>query len=400
MMISFQEAFDLVLANTADFGSVTVPLDKADGRVLAETIYADRDFPPFDRATKDGIALNYQAIENGKSRFKITGIAAAGSPQMTLQDLDSCIEVMTGAMLPINCDTVVMYEHIDIKDGVATLEKPVKSGQNIHGKGSDEPIGSEILKAGTSITAAEIGVLASVGKAFVKVKKNPTICIVSTGDELVDVDEVPKPHQIRKSNSHTLRAALLNQGLISTAMHIADDKESTIKGISSALKEYDAILLSGGVSKGKYDYLPEVFETLGIEKVFHKVRQRPGKPFWFGRHQATKTTVFAFPGNPGSTFANYHYYFLPWLQKSLGTSSKEITVTLGESFDNSTDLTRFIRAKLQIEEGRLMANLVYGNGSGDLTSLTKANGFVRLQPQKKYTKGENVPFRATRRILV
>ncbi|WP_350285878.1 molybdopterin molybdotransferase MoeA [uncultured Croceitalea sp.] len=398
-MISFEQAYDLVLDNLGDFGEVVVPLAKTNGRVLAEPIYADRDFPPFDRATKDGIAIAYGAVQRGKLELKIEGVAAAGSPEKVLVNPDTCIEIMTGAMLPKNTDTVVMYEHLTLKDGFATLEKPVKKGQNIHGRGSDEPEGTMVLQAGIRITAAEIGVLASVGKAMVKVKRNPSLCIVSTGDELVAVDAVPLPHQIRKSNSHTLRAALQDQGLSSTTVHIADDKEATESAIREVLQQYDIVLLSGGVSKGKYDYLPEVFETLGIEKVFHKVRQRPGKPFWFGKHEKSKTTVFAFPGNPGSTFANYHVYFLPWLFHSFGLISNNINVELNESIENTTDLTRFMRVNVAIFKGRLVAHLIEGNGSGDLTSLSKANGFIRLKPNQNYDKGAEVPFIATRKIL-
>ena len=241
--------------------------------------------------------------------------------------------------------------------------------------------------------------LASVGKSRIKVKKNPSICLVATGDELVAIDQIPKPYQIRKSNSHTLRAALLDRGLGSISIHIADDRKATQNAISDAMKTHDVLLLSGGVSKGKYDYLPEVFNSLGVQQLFHKVRQRPGKPFWFGKHETTNTTLFAFPGNPASTFANYHAYFLPWLNKSLGVPNTEIQVTLDEAFENQTDLTRFIRVKTTIEQGRFLAKFVHGNGSGDLTSLAKADGFVRLAPHQNYNIGQAVPFVATRKII-
>ncbi|MDT0539702.1 molybdopterin molybdotransferase MoeA [Croceitalea sp. P059] len=399
-MIAFEKALELVLNNSASFGEVTLPLDKAVGRILAEDVFADRDFPPFNRATKDGIAIHYESVSNAFSKFKIQDTAAAGSPQLQLFNTSDCIEVMTGAMVPINCDTVIMYEYLVIESGFATLLKPVKKGQNIHVKGSDEPKGVKVLERGIQISASEIGVLASVGKAVLKVKKNPRISIVSTGDELVNVHEFPKAHQIRKSNSHTLKAALIDKGIASEMVHIPDEKVKTKEVISKLLLTSDVILLSGGVSKGKYDYLPEVFEELNITKVFHKVKQRPGKPFWFGSHEESKTTVFGFPGNPVSTFANFNIYFLPWLDKSLmGVVKKEITVILEEEFENTTDLTRFIRAKLVLKNGKTRAQLIEGNGSGDLTSLTKSDGFLKVPPNKKCIKGAKVSFLPTRRIL-
>jgi len=399
-MISHHNALEQVLANSQDFGASIVPLLEANNQVLAESVYADRDFPPFDRVTKDGIAISFEAYHNGNLKFRIEDIAAAGTPQKSLNDEQACIEVMTGAMLPLGTDTVIMYEHLKIHDGHATILKEINRGQNIHEKGSDEPEGSLVLQTGTNITGAEIGVLASVGKAMVTVKRKPTVCVVSTGDELVDVAANPAPYQIRKSNSMTLQCILSDQGLVSKAIHIPDDKADTKKQLELLLQKYDVVLLSGGVSKGKYDYLPETLDILGVEKVFHRIKQRPGKPFWFGKHQAYKTTVFAFPGNPASTFANYHIYFLPWLHKSLGLSeAMYTTVILQEAFNNATALTRFVRAKVIARTGNLDVQLIMGNGSGDLTSLTRANGFVRFEPNTTYKKGDMVPFLSTRSIL-
>ncbi|UOY06628.1 molybdopterin molybdotransferase MoeA [Muricauda sp. SCSIO 64092] len=397
-MISFEEAYQIVLSKTHDFGNVTVPLAKADGRILAENVFADRDFPPFDRATKDGIAIRFDQ-EMPLDTFAIEGVAAAGSPQKELQSASGCYEIMTGAVLPKNTDTVVMYEHLDIRDGSAKIVKPVTKGQNIHYRGSDEAQGAVVLSEGTLVTAAEIGVLASIGKAELLVKKNPRITLFSTGDELVPVNQVPKPHQIRQSNSHTLRAALFENGIASEIIHIKDDRAKIEKALLSALENSEVLLVSGGVSKGKYDYLPEVLEGIGVQKRFHRVLQRPGKPFWFGEHTDSNTTIFGFPGNPTSTFANFHIYFKPWLNKCLGQANAEIQVFLEESFENTTDLMRFIRAKAYIKEGKMRGNLIDGNGSGDLTSLTKANGFIKVKPGQTIENNEKVGFIPTRKII-
>ncbi len=389
-MIAFELAKNRVLNHAKDFGQVSVPLEKALDRVLAEPIAADRDFPPFDRATKDGIAMAYDAFAGGCLCFDITAIAAAGSPQQTLESRNQCIEVMTGAMLPLGTDTVVMYEHLEIKDGKAMLLKSITKGQNIHYQGTDETKGSVLLQAGVRIGPAEIGILAAVGKTSVLIKKNPSICVVSTGDELVALAQTPKPYEIRKSNVHSLQAALVKMGLKSEAVHVKDDKLETEKALAQIIDTHDVVLLSGGVSKGKYDYLPSVFEALSVEKVFHKVRQRPGKPFWFGVHKDAGTTIFAFPGNPVSTFANFHIYFVPWLNTSLGVHTPEINVILEEAFGNTTDLTRFLSAKVTNVQGKLIAKPIHANGSGDLISLSLINGFLQVPPKVSYKKGEQV----------
>lgn len=396
-MIPFKQAHTIVLENTIEFGTESVSLANAVGRILAEPIYADRDFPPFDRVTKDGIAINFTSHKKGNHSFAIQEIAAAGAVQKTLVNPNHCIEVMTGAMLPKGTDTVVMYEHLQLERGVAKISVAPKNGQNIHKKGSDEPKGSLLLEAGLPIGTAEIGVLATVGKTELLIKKLPKVGIISTGNELVNVEELPAPHQIRKSNSWALQAALNDIGVRSELLHFQDSKEELVEGLKAALVNFDVLLLSGGVSKGKFDYLPEVLTELGVEKLFHKVKQRPGKPFWFGKND--DCTLFAFPGNPASTFANYHIYFLPWFAKSLGFTKSKNYVVLNQAFENDLDLNRFVLAKTKLLEGTIKANLVQDNGSGDLTSLARADGLISLEPNTKYKIGELVPFYPTKRVL-
>lgn len=396
-MISYQEAYAQVLAHPLAMGEECVSLLDSVGRMLAEDVFADRDFPPFNRATKDGIALNFESYASGQRTFAIQGVAPAGMPQQTLVQDQHCIEVMTGAVVPLGTDTVVMYEHLEIKEGVATIVQEVKKGQNIHYKGSDELAGTKLLSTGTPISAVEIGILASVGKAKVQVFALPRVCAVATGDELVDIDEVPLPHQIRRSNSITLQAALSAYGIRAKAMHLLDDKKSIAQGLERALAENDVLLLSGGVSKGKYDYIPEVMEHLGVEKIFHRVAQRPGKPFWFGVHKATDTIIFSFPGNPVSTFANFHLYFKPWLHTSWKLPVPEKTIKLKGTLEILPPLTRFMQVTEEWSGGTLYAKLVVENGSGDLTSLAKADGFIRLEPRDfPYEYGEEVPYVPTR----
>ena len=396
-MITFKEAFQKVLDYPLDLGIEVVSLMDSLNRILAEDIYADRDFPPFDRATKDGIAVQFSDLVNTEHNFFIEGEAPAGVEQQVLSSKRHCLEVMTGAVVPENCDTVIMYEHISIENGIATLNKEVTKGQNIHYQGSDENLGALLLSKGTKITPAEIGVMATVGKAMVKVKSNPKVCTIATGNELVEVNTLPQPHQIRKSNMLTIEAALFNASIKASTLHLLDDKDVIKHELEIALKENDVLLLSGGVSKGKFDFIPEVMESLGVEKVFHRVAQRPGKPFWFGIHPKLKTVIFSFPGNPVSTFANYHLYFLPWLHTSWGILIDKSYIKLFVAFTITQPLTRFIQVSTIVKDGIIWAVPVNENGSGDLTSLTKADGFICLEPREDiYEVGESVPFIKTR----
>ena len=405
-MISAHEALKTVLNSVQDFGIEEIPFLKSGGSILKEEIFADRDFPPFNRVSMDGIVIDYTSFKNGQRAFKIEGIQAAGSEQITLLDTKNCIEVMTGAVLPNNANTVIRYEDVTIENGIATITiDTINKGQNIHTKGKDGKSGALLIQKNTIISAAEIGVLATVGKSVVKVAKQPKVMIVSTGDELVGVAETPLAHQIRRSNVFTLVSLLERLHIPSETAHITDDKSILKSKIATYLKEYDVLLFSGAVSKGKYDFLPEVFEELGVEKRFHKVAQRPGKPFWFGYSVASnmsihgeninrgkKTIVFGFPGNPISTFVNCLAYFYPWYYKAVGLEVKEETAILADDINFKPNLAYFLQVKLVSEKGQLMAYPIKGNGSGDLASLVKTDAFIQLPSDEiEFKKGEFFP---------
>ena len=405
-MISAKEALKTVLNSAQDFGVEEIPFLKSVGSILKEEIFADRDFPPFNRVSMDGIVIDYTSFKNGQRAFKIEGIQAAGSEQITLLNVENCIEVMTGAVLPNNANTVIRYEDVKIDNGFATITiDTINKGQNIHTRGRDSKSGALLIQKNTIISAAEIGVLATVGNSVVKVVKQPKVMIVSTGDELVGVAETPLAHQIRRSNVFTLVSLLKRLHIPSETDHITDDKPILKSKIATYLKEYDVLLFSGAVSKGKYDFLPEVFEELGLEKRFHKVAQRPGKPFWFGYSAASiisnkggnvnrdkKTIVFGFPGNPISTFVNCLAYFYPWYYKALGIEVKEETAILAEDINFKPNLAYFLQVKLENKKGQLMAYPIKGNGSGDLASLVKTDAFIQLPTDKiEFKKGEVFP---------
>ncbi len=391
-MITTKKALEIILNQTEDLGIEEIDFKKSLGRILKEDIAADRDFPPFDRASMDGIAINYSAFEKGIRAFKIEGIQAAGSPQLTLKDSKNCIEVMTGAMAPKNSDTVIPYEQVEIKNGIAIVSiDEFKAYKNVHKKGLDRKQNDILIKKNIVISAAEIGVLATVGKTEVKVAKRPKIMVISTGDELVEVNQKPAVFQIRRSNVHTLISVLERLKIKADTIHITDNKPLLKQRIAKILSDYDVLLFSGAVSKGKFDFLPEVLDELGVEKLFHKVKQRPGKPFWFGKKE--NKTIFAFPGNPVSTFVSCLRYFYPWYQKSIGINY-EITdfAVLAEDFTFKSDLTYFLQVKLENINGTLFANPIAGHGSGDLANLVDNDAFIELaQGKNLFKKGEVFP---------
>ncbi len=391
-LTNVKEALETILKNSENFGIEEIDFINSVGRVLKEDIVADRDFPPFNRVSMDGIAFSSEAFNKGQRVFKIEGIQAAGSPQLTLQNKGNCIEAMTGAMLPNNTDVVIQYELLAIKDGTATVNlDTVKSFQNIHKKGLDRNKNDILIPKNTLISAAEIGVFATVGKSKVKVAKQPKVIIVSTGNELVEVSETPAEHQIRRSNVYTLVSLLENLKINAATAHILDDKKTLENKINSFLNEYDVLLFSGAVSKGKFDFIPEVLNNLGVEKLFHRVKQKPGKPFWFGK-KGTKT-VFAFPGNPVSTFVSCLKYFYPWFYKSVGLNFKNNQeAILTDDFSFKSELTYFLQVKLHQEHGKLFATPIVGKGSGDLANLVDSDAFLELpDDSSNFTKGQAFP---------
>lgn len=390
-MITVAQALQTVLNSCHNFGIEEIPFLKSMGRILKEEIVADRDFPPFNRVSMDGISIDYQQFKNGRRVFKIEGIQAAGSRQITLKDPKNCIEVMTGAILPNHTNTVIRYEDVTLEDGIATVNIDlIKEGQNSHNKGKDRKVNDLLITQNTKISAAEMGVLATVGKSVVKVAKQPKVMIVSTGDELVGVDQIPLEYQIRRSNVFTLVSLLERLNIPSETSHISDDKLIIKSKIESYLLEYDVVLFSGAVSKGKYDFLPEIFEELKVYKKFHKVMQRPGKPFYFGKTDTC--TVFGFPGNPISTFVNCLAYFYPWYHRSVGLEILEEMAILGEDVSFVPNLDYFLQVALENKSGNLVAFPVSANGSGDLASLANTDAFIQLpKDTTEFKKGEVYP---------
>lgn len=393
-MISVEQALQILKKHTVDFGMETILLQDSMNRVLKEALYTDRPLPPYDRVTMDGIAIQYDHYQTGQRSFPIAGIAAAGMPQKHLEDPTKCLEVMTGSIMPTGLDTVIQYEHIEIKENVAhLLDKPVRAQQNIHYKGEDRPQGALVAAINQKISAAEIGLAASVGKAKIRVAKLPKVMVISTGDELVEIDQQPLAHQIRRSNVYRIQATLKAYGIQADTCHLLDDKQQIVARLSELVETYDVIMLSGGVSKGKFDFLPEALQEVGVTQLFHRIKQKPGKPLWFGQ-VANGCTVFGFPGNPISSFLCFHRYFKVWLDLSLyGKTETPPYAMLTEDVTFKRDLTFFLEVSLSYSaDAKILAQPKKGNGSGDLANLVEAGAFIELPRGKNlFRAGEIYP---------
>jgi len=379
-MITVTEAYQLVLANKMRLKSTEVPLTEALGRVLDENIQADRPFPPFNRVTMDGIAISFNTFSTGTRDFPIEKVQAAGDEPYWLLNEGYCVEVMTGAILPEQTDVVIRVEDITISEGMAKVNiHQVERFQNIHLCGSDKPAGTVLLKKGVLLGPVELSVAASVGKSTLKVLQYPKTVIVSTGDELVPVSEIPASHQIRISNSYAIFSFLKKWGIPAEMIHLPDNEEHVQHKIKELLDQFELIILSGGVSAGKFDYIPKALKEAGIQSFFHKVSQRPGKPFFFGFNENTR--VFALPGNPVSTLLCVVRYLIPWLKESLGLEHAiQPKVKLLKSIVFNAPLTFFVPVKLTAnpEIPILEAYPLPGNGSGDFANLLDADGFIEL----------------------
>ncbi len=390
-MITVAEASEILSLHSRDFGIEEVDLTQSTGHILREEIYADRDMPPFDRVSMDGIAIRYEEFEKGTREFFISGMAAAGSPQKTLLDPAHCFEIMTGSITPLDADTIIPYEWITIEDGTATIvNENVKSGQNIHAKGIDRKKDDLLIPAGRLITPSEIGVMASVGKAKVTVSRLPKVMIISTGNELIPIDENPLPHQVRMSNVHQLQSCFQQWHIDAERSHLQDDFDAITSVLESYISAFDIIIISGGISEGKYDFIPTALESLGVQKHFYKVKQRPGKPFWFGSHPSG-CTVFALPGNPVSSFLCFIRYIRPWLNLCLQkTSSPPQFAKLSEDVSFTPNLAYFMTVRLQQNDScEVIAIPSPGHGSGDYANLVGADAFIELPADSEsFKKGE------------
>jgi len=336
--------------------------------------------------------VDSEALRRGVKRFRIQGVQAAGAAPLKLNSADDAIEVMTGAMLPLGCDNVIPVEQLGIEDGFAALTANVATApyHNVHRRGSDSRQGKLLLESGTLLRAPEIAVAASAGMARVRVSSQPAIMVISTGDELVEPGDPIAEFQVRRSNAYAVAATLRNRGFGRVGDdHVVDDEKQLRNRLALHLTTHEVLVLSGGVSMGKFDLVPKVLMHLGVQEVFHTIAQRPGKPMWFGVGPHGQA-VFGLPGNPVSTLVCLIRYVIPAIAEAMGTkrvAPERLALAAPVTFKPA--LAYFLPVIIEHDDwGRPWANPKAPNGSGDFLSLAGTDGFVELPPgPNTYPKG-------------
>jgi molybdopterin molybdotransferase len=420
-VVDFAEAMEVVLRHSAKVGlpeRERVELLACAGRVLAEDVAADRDQPPFDRATRDGFAVRAEEWSGGV-RLRVVGQVRAGEVWGSEIAAGCAVEIMTGAAVPRGADSVAMVEHVESAGGEvwAAVGRKLQVGENVVPRGSEARRGEAVLTRGTQIGAAEIALAAGCGCVDLAVYWRPTVAIVATGDELVELDETPEAQQIRNSNSYALAAMVEAAGGDGRRLAIARDTLQDVRTRIDEGRKSELLILSGGVSAGKYDLVEEVLAEFGAEFFFTGVRMQPGKPVVFGRlpkslKKQKRTTeslsiaqnddrnlddrnldderdregggwtyFFGLPGNPVSTQVTFHCFAEPMLRAMCGAGvggPRFVQATLAEEVRGKAGLTRILPARLKFDFVRPEVRLVGWQGSGDLAANARANCYAVL----------------------
>jgi molybdopterin molybdotransferase len=421
-MQSITEALSKVLATTGRMTPVRVPLADALGLVLADDVASDIDSPPHDKATVDGYAVVAADLADGIAELSILEEVTAGAVPTLAVSPGHCTRIMTGAPVPAGADTVVMVERSELLPGGGRVRiaERVKPRQNIMTRGESLRCGEVVLESGHEVRAAEIGLLAEVGRCDVSVFPQPCVALLSTGNELVEADERPGTGQIRNSNGPMLAAAVRRAGAVPVVLGIARDEPSELRAKIEQGLAADVLVLSGGVSAGVLDLVPSVLKELGVEQVFHKVRLKPGKPLWFGvaRFESPRSQVpgpksrnsfdlglgtwdqgpclvFGVPGNPVSSLVCFELFVRPAIAQLSGRDAdvglRQLPARLAAEFVHRGDRPTYFPAVVRRESESLSAEPVRWRGSGDLRGITVANALAIFPAgDRSWQAGEQV----------
>ena len=365
----------------------TVALADAAGRVLAEEITADRDYPPFPRSARDGFAVQAADLPGA---LRVIGEVRAGDAFIGRVNAGEAVEIMTGAGVPEGADAVVMVEHTQRKGDRVKIERGIQSGENFNPRGIEAHGGDVVLSAGVRIGFAEVALLATVGRTGVLVYRRPRVAIVSTGDEIVEAGETPGAHQIRNSNAASLAVQVCRAGGRPEILGVArDNYESTRAQVRQGL-EADLLLLSGGVSAGKYDLVEKVLAEFGAEFFFDRVLIQPGQPLVFGKAQ--DKFFFGLPGNPGSTMITFETIARAGLERMQGLQEPALPLLrarLARPFRQKPGLTRFLPARLSADGATIEPGI--SHGSGDVAALARCNAFLVTEPDRaEWAAGDDI----------
>ena len=406
-MINYTQAREMVLSHARSFGREEVPLDQAFGRVLSETVLADRDYPPFPRATMDGYALRYADLELGIRRFRVAGIIYAGGVCEVSIGPGECYKIMTGGAVPPSANIVVRRENVQEEKSFMELlpapADPLPAGvlpappdpsfpwrplQNIARQGEDLAAGEPAIDAACTCEPAVIGLLATLGRRTVTVERLPRVSILTTGDEVVPLGAPVGPVQIRNSNRWLLEASLRKAGVAPEICAHCPDDPGQLRAALRSLLDHDLLILCGGVSAGDADHVPGALEAVGVRRLFHKIAIRPGKPTWCGL-TPSGGMVFALPGNPFSTFVNMTLLIQPFLQACFGLRPVEpLGLPLSVERKKRSPLDEFFPVSLHGSPAQAVP--VSMNGSGDIRLGRQANALA-LHPAESRALSVGAP---------
>lgn len=394
-MLSYEQARNKVIEEVGKRkgprATAVVSVWDALGLVLAQKVKTDREYPPFDRSTRDGYAVRSKEAVAG-AQLKCVGEIKAGDTVRESLAAGTCLQIMTGAAVPAGADAVVMIEQTSREGDLVRFERAAQGGQNIVPRGSEASAGQTILTPGMRLGYAELALAAQVGAMQLECARRPRVAILSTGDEVVLIDETPGPFQIRNSNSVSLAAQVRIAGGEPVVLGNAADRiEDLGEKIERGLKE-DVLVLSGGVSMGKYDLVESALKAIGAEFFFDAVAIRPGKPAVFGVCQGKP--VFGLPGNPVSTMVTFELFVAPAIDLLSGAEARALPLVearLAEAMKEKPGLTHFLPARVEWRGGAPEVKALKWQGSGDIAALAKANCFVVIPADReKVEAGENV----------
>jgi molybdopterin molybdotransferase len=349
-------------------------------RILREDIVSDADSPRFDKATRDGFAVRFEDVAEVPAVLTIIGEARAGAGADITVKLGQCCEIMTGAPLPPGANAVVMIENTERMSPTSVrILKIARENEGLLRRGAEAKQGEKILQTGREIGLADLGLLAGTGKSNVMVSKKPRIAILATGDELVEVNEQPQAGQIRNSNTYTICAQVKQAGAEPVMLGIGRDNLEDLRGKIERGLQHDMLLVSGGVSLGKYDLVENVFAEFGVEVLFDKIAMRPGKPTVFGHRE--NTYVFGLPGNPISTMVAFHVFVRPlirFLLKASNTAPKIFEAKVETSAKCDPERAALVPALVRFESGQYWIKTAPWKGSSDLVGLARANALIMI----------------------
>jgi molybdopterin molybdotransferase len=401
-MLSFEQARHVVEEHASRVRPPRkegLSLVESAGRVLAEPVVADRNFPPFPRATRDGYAVRAADLSSLPARLAIVGEIKAGADVTIQVGSGQAAAIMTGAPVPAGADSVVMVEYASLQGDRVEIRRAIAVGENIVPQGAEAKLGERLLSPGVRLDAAAIALASSVGKSHPLVYVKPRVAVLATGDELVDVDVPPAPHQIRNSNSYSLAAQIQAAGGEPLLLPIAPDEPARLRELISDALAADLLLLSGGVSAGRYDFVEQVLGELKAEFFFTGAQIQPGRPVVFGRLPRAAGSdgryFFGLPGNPVSTMITFELFVKPVVEALAGMTPAKLVflhAKLKSEVKTKTGLRRFLPAVLSGEFDQGEVELLPWHGSGDMAATARANCYVVITPDReRIAAGEWVP---------